>query len=78
MSLDASTQMNTSRLQAFAWTDEPAQLNPQLVENMSMLLLFSFPVGVVALLAGWLFLVDRIGLEDSGGNPRAVKRKEWL
>jgi hypothetical protein len=45
---------------------------------MSMLLLFSIPVGVVALLVGWLLLVDRIGLEDSGGNPRAVKRKEWL
>ena len=73
-----STQMNKSRLQAFAWTDEPAQLNPKPVENMSMLFLFGFPVCVVALLVGWLLLVDRIGLEDSGGNPRAVKRKEWL
>jgi hypothetical protein len=53
-----------------------AQLNPQPVENMSMLFLFGIPVVVVVLLVGWLLLVDRIGLEDSGGNPRAIKRQE--
>ena len=53
-----------------------AQLNSQPVENMSMLFLFSLPVVVVVLLVGWLLLVDRCGLEDSGGNPSPIKRQE--
>ena len=59
--------------------DLQAQLNPQPVENMSMLFPFSLfvvPIVVVVLLVGWFLLVDRSGLEDSGGHPRVVKRQE--
>jgi hypothetical protein len=36
--------------------------------------LIALPVGVTALLIGWLVAVDRLGSHDSGGHDRAIER----